>query len=150
MFSRDEVFEFIVFGQKNSTNLSCAMCARLGVFMKKSLLLVFSLFSAMMVGCATTAYHKAENQNPDGTIKVAFGNKDGVHVGDKVNAYEQKCSTSGRGASRCKFILMGTLTLSQVEESASIAKPIGDLQLREGYIFKLEKHCEANPKECEP
>lgn len=115
--------------------------------MKKSILpLIFGIL--FLSGCSTFTYHKAENSTPDGEVKIEFGSKQGVHVGDKVNVYENKCDTSSKGGNRCKIKLVGTLTLNKVEDAISFAKPDNGLLIKEGFVFKLEKHCEANPKEC--
>lgn len=115
--------------------------------MTKSIL-AFAIGMFFLTGCATLSYHKAENTTPEGDVKIEFGSQQGVHVGDKVNVYENKCNGATRGASRCRISLVGTLTLSKVEEVVSFAKPDNGFQIKEGYVFKLEKHCEANPKEC--
>jgi len=110
---------------------------------------LFILLSVMAfaTACSTIAYHKAPNVTPDG-VRVDFGSKDGVHVGDKVDVVENKCTASGRGGNRCKLNVVGSLTLVQVDETSSLAKADGEVALKEGQLFKLAKHCEKEPEEC--
>lgn len=114
--------------------------------MKNVIILFLSLF--LSTGCSTFSYHKVENITDEG-VRVGFGNKDKVHIGDKVDVFENKCTESGRGGSRCKIKLVGTLTLVKVEEETSLAKPDAVVVLKDGQVFKLAKHCEENPKDCE-
>lgn len=115
--------------------------------MKKMILfLIFGMFA--FTACSTFSYHKAGNLTSDGGVKIEFGAQQGVHVGDKVNVYENRCLTSSRGGNRCRINLMGTLTLERVEDSMSFAKPDNGLVLKEDYVFQLAKHCEKNPKDC--
>jgi len=114
--------------------------------MKNIIILLLSLF--LGTGCSTISYYKSENVTDEG-VQVGFGNKDKVHVGDKVGVYENKCAESDRRGYRCKLNLVGTLTLVKVDEATSIAKSDSGVVLKDGQVFKLAKHCDENPKVCE-
>ena len=112
-----------------------------------SKLIILLSVMAFVTACSTIAYHKVPNVTPDG-VRVDFGSKDGVHVGDKVDVIENKCTATGRGGNRCKLNVVGSLTLVQIDEASSLAKPEGEVILKDGQVFKLSKHCEKNPEEC--
>lgn len=109
------------------------------------------IVGVLLSGCASVV--KYEDGNHDrgsaerGTIKVALGANQNVHVNDKLYVLERKCVGAPR-VPICDFEPIGTLTVKEVKETYSLVQPDVDIVFREGYYFKFAMHCEGNAKAC--
>jgi len=110
-------------------------------------IIIFLSTSFLISGCSTVANYDSADSSSEG-VKVNIGSKNGTHVGDMIEVIENRCTESGKGGSRCRIAVVGTMTIIRVEEGYSIAKPDGEITLKQGHMFKLAKHCEVGANIC--
>ncbi|WP_415062623.1 hypothetical protein [Bdellovibrio sp.] len=100
----------------------------------------------LMSGCASVVPYKETNVTSLG-IQVAIGEKDNVHVNDKIVLLERKCRETPK-APICGLVEVGKLTVKEVHETYSLVVPDAQLIFKEGQYFKFAVHCENENEAC--